>query len=286
MPRLFNIRPIYCLFVFSLFMLGGCQTLDTAGSASTRSDRDIEAETDLETELAAADVQGVEVSSGEEGELSPLERHMMARGDVDPTHVNHKNRYTKTVEDYRREELARASGEAKPKSLKIAADPVKKQEQAKSYVETILAKHKARQEALSNDENKVAVVQPQKKPSLKPSSDVQVMAGQTVVNNVRIGQHPGKTRIVMDVSDKPQFQTRFENNDQTLVVMIPATSWRTQESAKVAGQSLVTGYDAANSGSGYVVKIAMREPSKLAYQNAIRPSGERGHRIVLDVVAK
>jgi len=282
MPRLSTIRPIYCFLVFALFTLGGCQTLDGTSNSATSSDY-----------VNEAAMQDLEASSGDERALSPLEQHMKARGDVDPVHVNRKNRFSKTVDEYRQEQLAKASAPTEPKAFKIESDPIKKQEQAKSYVETILAKHKARQDSLKKSDSTINRVDPDTNAERKvipPSKPAPIIVAnsnmRSQVSDVRIGQHPGKTRIVIDVSDKSQFQTSFEDNDKVLVVSLPGTSWGAEAKTRAAGQSLVAGYDAANIGSGAVVKIMMNAPATLAYQKAIKPSGTRGHRIVLDVVEK
>ena len=287
MPRLISIRPVYCMFVTSLFVLGGCQS---AHNSLFSSGAEVTTSQSLE-EPAAGDVVVTKGNS----ELSPIEQHMLARGDVNPKKVNRKNKFSKTVDDYkkieeeRERELnahlnAKSTQVADAGNLKIETDPIKRQESAKSYVETILERHKARQEGaemdvLEDEPQEIVVSKSVPKP-------VERVTATSRVSDVRIGQHPGKTRIVIDVSDKTKFQTSFKDGDRTLVVNIPSTSWDTENEANVAGESVVKGYSSVTSTSGAVVNIALNAPGKLAYKKALGPSSGRGHRIVLDIVAR
>ena len=234
--------------------------------------------------------EGQMVVDEDKREPSPIEQHMKARGDVNPKKINRKNNFSKTVEDSHAKDksnyrVVRVEGdtsigeEMQPKGLKIEPDPIAKQAHAKSYVQAILDKHQARQEGEKEVPQKVS-----QKASKKVQADISV--SQSSVQGLRIGQHPGKTRIVLDVSGKATFQTSFESGNKVLVVRLPNASWATEPKTKVNGNSLVLGYDADDYKSGSVVKISLGAPGRLAYQKALKPSGERGHRIVLDVVAR
>ena len=229
-----------------------------------------------------------------EKELSPIEQHMLARKDVNPKKINRKNKYSKTVADYKAkeekvrivrvdEDVSTIDKEMKAKGLKIDSNPVKKQQDAKSYVQAILDKHQAREDGAKDDVKKIAdsTVKPSKKLSSKTIS-----VSQSTVTDLRVGQHPGKTRIVLDVSGRTGFQTSFESGNKVLVVKLPDAVWGTDGSAKSKDKSLFAGYDAREKGSGSVLKISLSAPARLAYKQAMKPSGKRGHRIVLDVVAR
>jgi len=287
MKRLFSIRPIYCLFVTSLVVLAGCQT-----SSSVDGKNRAPVIMKDSQELLEAD-EGKMVSDNEK-KYSPIEQHMKARKDVDPKKVNRKNKYSKTVADYEAkeekvrivrvdEDVSTIDKEMKAKGLKIDSNPVKQQQDAKSYVQAILDKHQASKDDAKEDVKKIAdrTLQPSKKPASKTIS-----VSQSTVRDLRVGQHPGKTRIVLDVSSKTSFQTRFESGNKVLVVTLPEAVWGTDASAKSKDQSLFAGYDADKKGKGSVLKIALSSPARLAYKLAMKPSGNYGNRIVLDVVAR
>lgn len=283
MSRLFSIRPAYFFFVTSLCVLGGCQTQQAIRGAFEPSS--VTAEKSSEELL---DGEGQMVLVEDKRAPTPIEMHMKARGDVDPTRINKKNKFTTNIKDSHAKDqtnfrVVRVEGDAEAMAdadgdLTISANPLEKKTSAKTYVEEILEKHKARQAAATKVD--VGQVKNTRQASLDvASSDVEV-------GQVRIGQHPGKTRVVLDVSDKASFQTRFESGDKVLVVTLPNASWATEPRTKVAGESLVVGYDASNKGAGSVLKITLTAPGKLAYQKAMKPSGGRGQRIVLDIVTR
>jgi len=123
MKRIFSIRPVYCLFVTSLVVLAGCQTSQSVDGVN----RAPVVMKDSK-ELLAAD-EGKMVSD-QEKELSPIEQHMKARKDVNPKKVNRKNKYSKTVADYKAkkekvrvvrvdEDVSTIDNEMKAKGLKI-----------------------------------------------------------------------------------------------------------------------------------------------------------------------
>jgi len=140
---------------------------------------------------------------------------------------------------------------------------------------------------LKEDVKKIAksVDTPSKAVKNKAASKA-ISVSQSTVTNLRVGQHPGKTRIVLDLSGKTSFQTRLENGNKVLVVSLPSAVWGTDASAKSADQSLFAGYTANEKGSGSVLKIALSAPSKLVYKQALKPSGDFGNRIVLDIVSR
>lgn len=271
--NLLSIRPGYLILIASLVMLAGCQTYQNAQGEAGKP-------AVVKDPKELLDAEEGKMKSDLDREYSPIEQHMKARRDVDPTKINRKNKFSKTVDDYEvadkenfrvvrvDEDVSSIDKEMKAKGLKIEADPLKRQKDAKSYVQRVLAKHEASQSGSS---------QPK---------ETDISVSQSTVKNVRVGQHPGKTRIVLDVSGKTSFQTRLENSNKTLVITLPSATWGAKSKTKANGGSLVKGYDASNSGSGSVLKIALGEPGRLAYQKAMKPSGKYGHRIVLDVVAR
>lgn len=278
MPRLFSIRPVYFLFVVSLFLVAGCQT--------SQSVRDVFDPAPKKSE-EFLDVADKKVSINADGEVSPLEQHMKARGDVDPTKVNKQNRFTKNAKNSHVNEknhyrVVRVEGDAEAMAdeLEVAAAPVDKQTQTRSYIESILERHKAQQAAGGPQKMEAA-------PSIpRTAKKTAIIRPKASVKSVRIGQHPGKTRIVFDLDSDVQFTTKFVDNNKTLVVSFPSTAWKAEPKTKVSGQSLISGYSASSHASSADVEVGLNAQGKLAYQKMMKPSGNYGHRLVLDVVAR
>jgi len=69
-------------------------------------------------------------------------------------------------------------------------------------------------------------------------------------------------------------------------VKMADVAWGASSQDYLADKGLVAGYSGKTGSSGAVVKVALNAPGKLAYQKAFKPSGERGHRVVFDIVAR
>jgi len=290
MVRFFSIRPVYCLFLTVLITVGGCQQ-------TTNSLREIYGYEPSQEKRAEDLLNKDEVAMREEAQpLSPIEQHMKARGDVDPKKVNRKNRFSKTVDDYEKDqddkvrvvrvdENLEGLADQRAGGIKIDNDPVGKRENAKNYIQRILDKHRASQQARLNGED-VAPKAVKVAPKEKAKVVVAQPSAQVSVQDLRIGQHPGKTRIVMDVSGKTSFQARLENGGRRLVVTLPNAVWATNAQMKVSEENIIRQYRADDKGRGSIVRVELNAPGRLAYKSDLKPSNGRGHRIVLDVVSK
>ncbi|MFK7839837.1 MAG: hypothetical protein AB8B83_05845 [Bdellovibrionales bacterium] len=271
MFQLLSVRPAYFVFVTSLFVLSGCQisTLMDDGGVETSSSASVEAS-----------------KSKSDDDISPLEQHMLARKDVDPKKVNRKNKFSKTVEDYEREEEMRRneilSDTQDVRTLRIESDPLDKDESAKSYVERILAKYKSHQNSIDDSERlKTGDSAKAEKVIISENSGLDIF-----VTDVRIGQHPGKTRIVIDLSDVARFQTSLKEDNKILSVKLPSVSWAVNDAVNVNGGGLVRAYKAEDNTHGSSVEFVLGASSRIAYQKAFKPAEGRGNRIVLDLVSQ
>lgn len=265
--RRYSFRPGLGLFVMSLAVLSGCQTLqDTrdmySGGKQVKSSEDLLA--------AEGDLSIVE----DKREASPIEQHMKARGDVDPNKIYKKNKFTKNVKNSHAKDkthyrVVRVEGEVEPDKT-----------QTQTYIESILERHKERQ---ADEPNMIYADAPRTAGKKKTKA---VMAPAFGVTGLRIGQHPSKTRIVLDVSKKPQFHASFENGNRTMVLSLPKAVWETVSEKTVEGKDLISSYRASSTAHGVELKVSLNKPSQLVYQKAMGPSGAYGDRIVLDLVAR
>lgn len=108
--------------------------------------------------------------------------------------------------------------------------------------------------------------------------------GQSVVQDIRFGQHGNKTRIVMDVSDLSEYNYRIDNDARTMTIRMPQATW----SAKAKGMSdlsdLVSSWQYQPLGEkGSMLILDLRQPVKQIGGNALPPNGEKGPRIYIDI---
>lgn len=125
---------------------------------------------------------------------------------------------------------------------------------------------------------------PEKKPQKTAEKTPAIPAGAAQVTGLRTGEHPGRTRLVLDVSAAAKFSADLDPKENLLVVELPSAFWTAPESRTFSGHGLLKSYTAQPAGEGTRLVIEMKGPAKLAGKSILPPGGPDGrHRIVLDV---
>jgi hypothetical protein len=104
------------------------------------------------------------------------------------------------------------------------------------------------------------------------------------VTGIRVGEHPGKVRIVLDLSGASNFSAEIDNNEKVLLVDLPNTAWTT-DMEKVFKNPLVKAYIAQKNENGVTLAVKLAAPAKLVMSTKLPPNQTYGHRIALDVGA-
>lgn len=106
------------------------------------------------------------------------------------------------------------------------------------------------------------------------------------VTNVRIGDHPDKTRMVIDMTDLPKFTYQMQDDKNLLVVNLPGTDWNAKERKVYAHHPLLLAYIAKKSpDGGTILAFKLRKKVKVLNDTVFKPSKTAGHRIVFDIAA-
>lgn len=116
----------------------------------------------------------------------------------------------------------------------------------------------------------------------KPLSIATNATGAADVQDVRIGDHPGKTRIVIDLSAKITYKAALQDGNRSLAIQLPDVAWKAKTSWNANGGDLVSGY-AYQSGT---LLIKFISPSKILAQSIISGENDKGYRIVIDVAGQ
>jgi hypothetical protein len=113
-------------------------------------------------------------------------------------------------------------------------------------------------------------------------------SGGVVISRVRTGEHPGKTRMVFDVSGPSNFKFDVDNAEKRLMLDVSSAAWGAPEQNAVTNSSLISGYTAhaSSQNQGTSVEIALKKPVRVLYSAAMKPNEVHGHRIVLDIAAE
>lgn len=120
----------------------------------------------------------------------------------------------------------------------------------------------------------------------QPAQKAQQISGKNTVKKLRIGEHPGKTRMVLDVNGPAQYSYDLDNNENLLVIELPDSGWAGKQSWSSSKAPLMSSYTVQPSGNGSRVIIQLKKPVRVIYEDVLKPNGTPDYRIVLDLAAQ
>lgn len=105
------------------------------------------------------------------------------------------------------------------------------------------------------------------------------------MNAVRIGEHPGKTRIVLDLNAKADFTADLDNAEKILVVELPGAQWNASAHQSFSDSPLLSAYDVnpSNGGKGSILILKLKGPATILYKAAMAADTGTGQKIVIDI---
>ena len=124
-------------------------------------------------------------------------------------------------------------------------------------------------------------------PIVKPAVSAARPAASSVpeVSALRFGQHGEKTRLVLDLSAPAVFTQDLDNAEKILIVEIKGAAWKMSSPAPVAVKSpVVASYlvQTAELGGQRLV-LQLKKPVRVVASTSLKPSGDRGNRILIDL---
>lgn len=110
-------------------------------------------------------------------------------------------------------------------------------------------------------------------------------AAQPTVSAVRVGEHPDKTRFVMELSEEPRYRVFTLADPFRVVIDLPEVEWAPKSDVPRAGDGLITAmrFGLFAPGTSRVV-LDMRGPVRVRNVFLIAPQERYPHRLVVDVV--
>ncbi|MGD0190368.1 MAG: N-acetylmuramoyl-L-alanine amidase [Rhizomicrobium sp.] len=108
-----------------------------------------------------------------------------------------------------------------------------------------------------------------------------------VVMDARIGEHPDRTRFVVEVSDPLQLRVFTLSDPDRVVIDMPEVLWRLDAPARPTGHGLVKSYRYGlfRAGNSRFV-IDLNSAASVAVPMILPPEGGHGYRIVVDLFAQ
>jgi len=294
-----NRRTHFSFLIAASLALGAC-SMDWPPIGSNR------AETSEELLAARGSWQLVE----EEKPGSPVNLHMNARSQVDPHSQAKVRQYAKQAAapnetvHYRVLRLERAVADLRgdfdrllpPLSSLIVSD-----EHLDKTIQDIQAGEAQKSVA---EREAGARPQPITKPASKPEMDrteetkrivsrlvdsaakkkAVSAAGPASVQSIRMGTHPDKVRIVLDINKPGTYRADIDNNERLFVVELPSTAWSAKTGQSFAKHPLVKGYTVIPAdGGGSILAVELKKDSVVLNSMALKPNHKYGHRLVFDL---
>ncbi|HOO82326.1 MAG TPA: hypothetical protein PK513_07485 [Alphaproteobacteria bacterium] len=187
--------------------------------------------------------------------LSPEEQHARARALVEPDKMVQHNMYVKNADEVRQAQLDKDSSE---RVVKMERDIGFVQNEFKGLKNMF-----ARDDIASVAGNSGALVS---------------------VKGVRLGEHPGKTRLVFDLDGPADFKFNLDNAQKLLVISLPGAGWTAAQEHVYKNNKILQAYAAkAAKAGGSVVVVKLRAPAKVLSSAKLGKNAAGMHRIFLDI---
>lgn len=105
------------------------------------------------------------------------------------------------------------------------------------------------------------------------------------VTAIRFGEHPGKTRIVLDLSAATTYNADLDNGEKILVIDLPGASWGTAMEKTLSGSPFIASYkvNPGANGTGSLLVIKLKADAALLYKGVMKADSGTGSKIVIDI---
>jgi len=104
------------------------------------------------------------------------------------------------------------------------------------------------------------------------------------VFDVRIGKHPDKTRVVLDLDGRTAYRARLANGGRALVITLPNAQWDAGPSGLRHAKGLLSGYQQLRGPDGTLhLTLTGVRPMTVSRQFELAAKGRSSHRIVFDL---
>ncbi len=117
------------------------------------------------------------------------------------------------------------------------------------------------------------------------TADSRQMAYSANVRNIRFGDYPNKTRIVLDLSESAGYTYDIDNRQGVLSVMLPDAGWQGPSRGTLNKSELFSGYTVQEvPGQGSRLTLQLRKPARVLFADQLQPNSTYpSHRVFLDV---
>ena len=105
----------------------------------------------------------------------------------------------------------------------------------------------------------------------------------TQIKEIRIGEHSDKTRLVLEVTNKTEFQIDIDNGEKIMVVDLPNAAAEAA-TAQVRKSSLISSYNIMDNGQGGSrLVVQLKKAAQVKSTQTLPATGKQPVRLVIDV---
>jgi hypothetical protein len=106
------------------------------------------------------------------------------------------------------------------------------------------------------------------------------------VRDLRIGEHPGSTRLVLDAGRKAAYTADLDNDEHLLVVELPDTGWAGAKKGAPTSP-LISSWSVQPLGDeGSRLIVQLKKGAKITGQNTLSGGGSEPFKIVIDLAGE
>ena len=113
------------------------------------------------------------------------------------------------------------------------------------------------------------------------------VANGAVITGIRVGEHPGATRFVVDLTSAVTYRVYTLAGPDRVVIDLPLVEWRVQPHASAFKGGLITGIRSGRVGEDtWRIVLDVAAPVSIKRGFALPPQGGHPHRLVIDLGAR
>ena len=109
-------------------------------------------------------------------------------------------------------------------------------------------------------------------------------AAPATVSDVRVGEHPDATRVVLDITQPTGATFDVSADGKTLLVALPEADWRAGTFAAKHAKGLLVDFRQSSTPDGLQLSLIASDPIRIKKPFFVSPEGTQGYRIVIDLV--
>ncbi len=111
-----------------------------------------------------------------------------------------------------------------------------------------------------------------------------VQGGKATIYDIRVGEHTGKTRIVLDTNNKTDFKVDIDNSEKIMIIDLPSATWGAATSQSFRKSGFLSSYKVEKTDQGSMLILQLKKSAKIGYKSDLKGTSGTSRRIVIDLI--